>query len=113
MRTDQQGAHLTISDLVERIEHYAKIRLCERPDGIADPREDYLLAERDRYLICRALRAQVSKPNTEGSDSRIRGTLTPGGGEFGRGARRRSQSSPAPARRATDTRAAGWRRAAS
>lgn len=55
MKADALGQHLSAVDLAERIAHFAKIRLCENPDGLP-AFNDYLLAECDRYLICHALR---------------------------------------------------------
>lgn len=56
MRTDRDNNHVSALALAERVAHYAKVRLCDRVDG-SPGYNDWLLSERDRYLICRALRA--------------------------------------------------------
>ena len=46
---------MTAAELAEHIAHYPKVRLCQRLDGNNDW-NDYLLSEKDRVLIVKALR---------------------------------------------------------
>lgn len=63
----RDGRSITVEALADKIAGYAKVRLCSNPNG--DPgHTDWLVHERDRYLICKALRcfgraAQPSRQN--------------------------------------------------
>jgi hypothetical protein len=48
--------------LADKIAGYAKIRLCADPEG-RNGLEDWLVHERDRHLICQALRARGDSPS--------------------------------------------------
>lgn len=46
---------MTDEDLAEKIAGYAKVKLCRSVEGFNSP-DDWLLSEKERYAICKALR---------------------------------------------------------
>jgi hypothetical protein len=62
------GSHLTAAELAERIAGFPRVRLCQTVDG-SSHFADWLLHERDRYLIVQALRSYKGTPDGERSDT--------------------------------------------